>query len=174
MTFFRSLWCLLACALWLPAAQAQTVEYTIPTEYDLVPGRLSVTFVDTLSEQAARAVLADLGYTVVDTSHFAPTVVEVVDASDLSPADLNALKAVSEIRDVVLVAGRLRLRLDPTLDRKDAANLVRRHIPNGRILGYSTRPHELIIVVPETKEETALERLEAHPLVRYVAYLMAE
>lgn len=178
---------LLLLVLLAGSARAQTVEYTIPTEYELVAGRLSVTFADTTSEAEARRVLETFGYAVLDSSRFVPVRVEAMHPAPFSETQRAALEALPEVSRVTIHAEHpppsdplhetpryvLDIALDARLTKEEATAIVRTHAPEWTITSVDKRPNELTILLPEDAEDEAVERLGAHPLVRYVAYLVA-
>ena len=198
----RKHWFLLAGALFglsSGRATAQTVEYEIPTKYDLVAGRLVVAFGPKVSEADARALVEQRGFEVVE-SYYNPVRVWAATDRPLTPderARLEAAPLVEAVEVADMEAGlREAARVDSTVsaqrllrtegfDRyqvtltfsetatRAQARMTVERVPHLRIHMVSKTPNELVIAVKPGTEEAAVEALEASPLVRYVSYLNA-
>lgn len=158
---------LLMLAAAIPAA-AQTIEFEVPEQIEVVPGRLAVTFADTVAEATARAVVGRAGYEIARVD-FYPVVVWTAEAA---PAAEAALRADTRVRAVEARAdGGRTVTLVSTLTAEAARALV--EAAGLAVAGVSKRSGEVTIVVAEGEEEAALERLSAEPSVRYVTYVGA-
>jgi hypothetical protein len=198
----RKPWLLLAGALFglsSGRATAQTVEYEIPETYDLVEGRLAVTFGPAVSEAEARALVTAHGFEVVE-SFYNPVRVWAATDRPLTPeerARLEAAPLVEAVEVADMEAGlreaaredstvsaqrllrtegfdryQVTLTFSETATRAQARMTVER-VPHLWIHMVSKTPNELVIAVKPGAEEAAVETLEADPLVRYVSYLNA-
>lgn len=171
-------------ALFAPPVHAQTVEFTLPEAIDVVPGKLSVTFADSVDEDAAVAFVKERGFSVEAVNFYAVRLRAASDSA-LSEAQIAAWEAdprVLSVRvqpeDADALAERLgqtppanafTLVLDPALSRAEA-HAVASVVPGVRILDVEKLPNDLVVGVGED-DEGALEVLEASPLVAYVTYL---
>ena len=63
----KSFCLLLATCLIVQATWGQEVDFEIPTEINIIQGRLSVAFRDGVKEQAAEALIQSLGYSVLQS-----------------------------------------------------------------------------------------------------------
>lgn len=171
-----------------PVSRGQTVEYTIPTDYELIPGHLSVTFGDTVSAASATAIVFGHGYYIA-ASVFEPIRVTLAADDGLTPDQivyLNEHPTVLAVQQTDLQdlfgdeplpdgAARFQIHLSfpSTLTGEAARQLAASLLPGFAVETVTKRPNELIITVDEGAEELAMKRLEAHPKVAYVAYLHA-
>ena len=162
-------------------ATAQTIEFEVPTSYDLVPGRLEVVLPSGTTEADARALLAQSGYRALTVSS-PPATLLVALAAQVDPGLLDALANRPEISsarptcavatfpcstpglEVTASAGVSGERLEATVLAITEAQVVRLKAP-----GVS-----VTVAVPEGDEEAAVARLEALPGVAYVSYLVAD
>jgi hypothetical protein len=172
----------------LPASgSAQEVEFDIPTEIDIVQGRLSVTFQDGISEETARLLVTGLGYGIIETA-FEPRLVWTTLQSRLSARQMRQLRNDPRVIDVQQTAipqpvetiaddereqpnpqFSLAITFIPTVSQEEAAELLDTSI--GATLSRSEkRPNELVIEVGDQDAEafTALEGLDEVKWVTYV------
>lgn len=172
---------LAALLLLIAPAAAQTVEYELPTEIEVVPGRLSVTFADTVGEARARRLVRAAGYDVVE-SRFKAVEVSAYAARPL-PADLRTAlaghEAVADVHESEVVCApsglnevcrvAVTLFLHYRLPDDVLADLL---TPNVHLHAVARVPRDLVVAVEQGREEEASTALGALPAVRYVAYLM--
>ena len=186
---YRTVIFILLMFLAVPVTQAQSIEYTIPTEYHLVPGQLSVTFGDTVSVETARAIVFSEGFTVAEYN-FQPVQMTLVSDEELSSDLRTALQRHPDILGVRqvdlkevfsnaplpedLARFQIKLSLVPTLTEQQARRLAAEVLPFYSLDSLSKRSNELVIVVDEGLEDRAMETLEGHSKVKYVAYVNAE
>ena len=178
---------------------AQSVEYEIPTKYDLVAGRLVVAFGPEVSETDARALVKARGFEVVE-SYYNPVRVWAATDRPLTPEERARLEAaplveaveVTDMAEGLAAAARedstvsaqrllrnegfdryqVTLTFSETATRAQARMTVER-VSHLRIHMISKTPNELVIAVKPGTEEAAVHTLEGSPLVRYVSYLNA-
>lgn len=176
----------LACYLPIIPSTGQTIEYELPTEYHLIPGRLSVTFADSVSEDQALAMLVERGYEV-EASRFAPVMVLARLADSLSTdqrtflSDAGSVQSFEAFRPIpdalpdwaLPPPYMLHVAFISTTTEAEATSLLIQ-IEGLRIQNVSSLPKEVTVVVPVGDEDAAEERLAALPGVRYVSYLMAD
>lgn len=170
-------------ALALPV-RAQTVEYELPTSIEVVPGKLSVTFADTVDAASARAFVEALGYRV-EAVNFYDVVVSARADTTLAPGAVERLRADPRVRSVEqetlfapddapdylrahYPAYTVTLGLAPSL-HSEAARAFATEVPGLRDVRVRKLPNDLVVAVDD--EAAALEALEASPLVAYVTYL---
>lgn len=166
---------LLALFMTTSVSQAQTVEYEIPTTYDLVPGRLSVAFADSVSEAHARAAVMEAGYTVVE-AHFLPLRISAAQEVDGAESALRQHPAVIEVqRDAPLPdhAVVVWVSFRRNTSEGEAVALIE-SIDAFQIIDVARSKQDLTVAVPVGDEEAAVTTLEAIPGVRYVSYVNAE
>ncbi|HMB91228.1 MAG TPA: hypothetical protein VKP65_10300 [Rhodothermales bacterium] len=129
MTLCRYLACLLLFGfLLVPTSQAQFDDVDFAPSYQLIAGRLSVTFADTVSEATALSSLKTLGYEVVQHD-FAPVSVMGLMDEMLSDDALDTLKThplIESVQQIDVAAlrkqGLEKIRQsDPELHRQIAA-----------------------------------------------------
>lgn len=167
---------LLLVAVQRPAT-AQTVEYEIPSEYDLVPGRLAVTFVDSVSEGEARALLKLSGDYDLVRVHFPLRFVaeRPGQPSTTMRAELlaDSLLALTRRLPPASSVGPFRLHAEATVSE----STLRRHLRAAyglRLRSLQRRTGEIILAVPDEDAETTIGRLEQLPGVKYVTFLVAD
>ena len=167
---------LLFCSIvFPPVSQAQIDEVEIALPIQLVEGRLSVTFADTVSEARALNKLTALGYEVVKHDFSLVQVAGLVDGP-VTEVQLAAMKKHEKVVDVQLVEEQgmvLHFTLLPTLTSNEANTLVKSLYPDIAIQQTIKRPNEVIIAVDQDADEEAIAQIEALPEVRYVAYINA-
>lgn len=161
---------------------AQTIEFEPPAQIEVLGGKLSVTFHAGVSEADGRALLDSLGY-VVEAVSFPPVQVQALTEAPLTEAQRAALLAQPRAQSVSpLLTGSdqapysVSVLFEPGTTTPQAAAAVR-SVSGLRIQSVSTRPNEIVIVLPdaeEATERTAIDTLEDSPLVRYVAYVAAQ
>lgn len=171
--------------------QAQEVVFEIPTTYNLVEGKLAVTFVGAVTEAQARALMDVHGYAVAEGS-FEALVVRAETPSPLSEAQLAALRTrpgllsveqapVNDVRTLsngVVEAGgkaihKVMFSFAGEMQEADA-RAVAATVPGLQVKQVTAPPKELVIEVTPGEEEVAIEVLEKSPLVRYVSYINSE
>lgn len=186
MLFVKFLFFALACCLLNNMLAAQTIEYELPTEYNLVPGRLSVTFADSVSEDQALTMLVERSYEV-EASRFTPVMVLARLADSLSAdqeaflrdaKSVQSFEAFRPIPDplpdgVTSSPYMLHVSFHSTTPEAEATSLLVQ-IDGLRIQSVRSLPKEMTVVVPVGREEDAEAILAALPGVRYVSYLMAD
>lgn len=190
-----------------PASWAQSDEPEIALPYQLIPGRLAVTFADTVSVETALSLLETLGYEVVQYD-FPPVTVIGLNGEVLADEALDALTdhpLVEKVQQIDVLAmrkrglenlrtsdpdayekavanfenaeqqgqARLIFSLAATLTGEQAARLVTSLVPDVVLQKTEKRPNEAIIAVEEKDQEAAIEKIDALPEVRYVAYINA-
>lgn len=165
-------------------ARAQTVEYELPTSIEVVPGKLSVTFADTVAAEAAQALVASLGYRVEAVNFYDVQVTARADTT-LGPGTVARLEADPRVRGVAqrvlhapedapdyvrahYPAYEVVLALDPAL-HSEAARAFATAVPGLRDVRVRKLPNDLVVAVDD--EAAALEAFEASALVAYVTYL---
>lgn len=157
-------------------ARAQTIEYEIPTSYELESGRLSVTFADTVTEASAVALLGAVGLAVDSVSFSA---VRVTASVQRLPADTirARLETFPGLVEVQPRAASSEAALVFLVDRALSDARIRRAVDSVSDLTLTSierRPGEAIVRVPPDREEELAERLNALPAVRYVAFLVVQ
>ena len=168
---------ILSVLLFAPlAATGQTIDYEIPSEYDLVPGRLSVTFADSVPEEAARQLLAEAGdYEIVDAA-FPPLRFVAQGADALLEAPCRALRSDSLLMltqpapPSPVCTGQP---IEGTTALTESA--LRDYLLETyalRLRSTTQRPGAVTLAVPEGTEHTVIERLEGQPGVKYVSFLV--
>ncbi len=167
-------------ALLAGPVHAQTIEFEIPDGYDLIEGRLSVTFREDVTESKAREVVEKLGLTPV-SFQFYPVEVSFRMKSPLSNSQLQVLREKPGVlsideKDLHPAAAALPysylVLMDPSTTRPEAFRAVQ--FVGGEQTQVIKKPNDVTLSLDEAKEDIVIEQLERHELVKYVAYLSAE
>lgn len=165
-------------------ASAQTVEYELPETIDVAPGKLSVTFADSVAEASAVALVEALGHRVEAVNFYDVRVTATADTV-LSESAVRALEANPRVRSVEQSANRVpgdapdplatdlprytvTVHIAPDATWYEARDLVA-EVPGLRDLRVRKLPNDLVVAVDD--EAAALDALEASPLVAYVTYV---
>ena len=172
----------------LPASSsAQEVEFDIPSEIDIVQGRLSITFRDAVTEETARQLVTNLGYEVIDAV-FEPGIVWANLQNRLSNRQIRQLTRDPRVIDVAQTAipqpvetsandeqptnnpqYALVVTLLPTVSQKEATELLAS--TEGAVFSrMEKRPNELVIEVGDQDAE-AFATLEDRDEVKWVTYV---
>ncbi len=167
---------------------AQNVDFELPTEINVVQGRLSVAFNDGVREQEAQALIESLGYSVLQTN-FKPLLASASTDKPLSEDQLNVL------RSNPLVLG-----VDESDFRALDNRQIKSTIPELKGPGYQTsvtfqpyisenealrildettntafdliaRPANEIIIDVGEEDEAAFAQLDGHEKVKWVTYV---
>ena len=156
-------------------SSAQTVTFEPPREIVVTPGRLSVTFVRSVTRAEAERIVTDMGLTVVE-SRFDDVAVIANANSPFSDDDLASLRAHPRVIEVEAFA----VAIDPehhvsvtfqgTVDPEEAEWIVSEWRPVG-IVSVRFTPHEVVIDVTPGKEEAATAALKANEKVVDVLYV---
>ncbi len=169
-------------------AFAQEVEFIIPTEIDIIPGRLSVTFEAGTTEDTARRLIDSLGYRIHNVT-FQPLTITGTSVNYISDSALQRLESRPEVLstrmaalpvdreravnpdDIVSPQYRLAVTFAAGITQRQAREIVSEEV-RLHTLDINARPNEIVIDVGEQDEE-AVGVLEVQKIVRRVTYVAA-
>ncbi len=169
-------------------SSAQNVDFELPTEINVVQGRLSVAFNDGVNEQEAQALIESLGYSVLQTN-FKPLLASAFTDKPLPEKQLSALRSnplIQEIYESDLQAvqdNQVRSTLSERRKSRYQTSVRFQPYISGaealRILSESTntafnlvaRPANEIIIDVGDEDEIAFTQLDGHVKVKWVTYV---
>lgn len=184
--------------------QSQQVKMEIPDTRKILKGKLSIVFKDTVSEEQARVFIRQLGYSIAESKYKPVTVfagaddslsTEAVNKLKTHPAFLSV-----QYRDMMSILEWIKQRLRErdsvfamtfpdssaslprfsvlvifasTASEESVRKLVGevRELKNPR---FHKSINEIVINVPEDKEEQAAARAQKSGLVEFVSYIIAQ
>ena len=171
------------------SAQAQEVEFNIPTEIDIIQGQLSIVFKEDVSEPKARRYLEQLPYNILDVN-FSPVVIIGELGKPLEERTLQKMRKDERIlnveqqttsgpilsTDVSIEPGPPKSMLFVTYPAgtspSQAKKWLRKHVKRLRSMRIESLPNEIIVDVGNQDEE-AFELLQSNKLVKWVSYVGA-
>ncbi|MDZ4699802.1 MAG: hypothetical protein SH809_08870 [Rhodothermales bacterium] len=173
---------LLTCIATAPL-RAQEASFTIPDEIVIESGRLSVVFVDGVTEHDAVSWLREADYEPI-VVQFADVVAQVQSSEPFSEARVRALRDRAEVASVESTTAP-RWGSDGLGVPAFFVLVVRFHPPTGeeavrRLIEETTGlspfevtkiPNDVEIRVPEGEETMVIETLQENPWVDYVTYV---
>lgn len=154
---------------------AQTVTFEPPRAIVVKPGRLSVTFVRSVTRAEAERFLTDLNLTVVESRFDDVTVVANagVPFSDEDVASLRSHPRVIEVETFSVPIDpehHVSVTFQGTIDPEEAEWIVSEWRSVG-VVSVRATPHEVVIDVTPGKEEAAVATLKANEKVVDVLYV---
>ena len=166
---------------------AQEVDFEVPTEINIVQGRLSVAFNDNVHEETARLLVTGLGYDIIESS-FGPLYVWATLKSRLTPDQVRRFEADDRVESLsqtpipepVLTINdetfeknhpdfSLAITFKSNVSQDEAANLLK-DITGARISRTEKQPNEIVIDVGDQDAE-AFSMLEGLDNVKWVTYI---
>lgn len=176
---------LLLMLSFVPSALAQEVEFNIPTEINIVQGRLSVTFKDHVNSDDAKTLIQNLGYAITQES-FPQLLVSATSTREIREEEIRYLReeyglvnlsrspAPENTRSInrkpAAQAPRYILTFTfPSTTSKDLAHKILKDLPI-TITRMDKRPNEMVINVGDQDAE-AMSQLNGHEYIKYVTYL---
>ena len=168
-------------------SSAQEVKFDMPTEINIIQGRLSVAFNDNVHEETARLLVTGMGYDIIDTV-FEPRYIWANVRNRLSSNRIRQIEAnpkvlsisqtalpqpVLSINDEAVERTRPRFSLAitfaSTVSQEEAAAFLKESL-NTTIAKSEKRPNELVIDVGDQDAE-AFSMLEGRDEVKWVTYV---
>ncbi len=169
-------------------SHAQTIEFDPPSQIEVVPDQLAVTFKAGVAEATARTLVTDLGYEVV-VAQFTPVVVQAAAAKSIPEARLQWLREQAGVQAVTAVPRPddvqstrpvattpmhvYSITLAPETTEAAARKLVEQLAEGVVVQQVTKRSNDLTIRIPAGEDELAITQLEARPEVDYVVYVAA-
>ena len=161
----------------------QEVEFEIPEEISIVPGRLSVVFNEDVTEERARGLIASMQYEILEVK-FLPLQIIGETESEISDRKLNRMNKEKGVETVVRYSDRVVFQEgDPEgspgyriaatfhdgITESKARKILKKHL---RLISAKTiaLPKEIVIDVGDNDEE-AFDRLQNNKDVRWVTYV---
>lgn len=176
-----------ACLSMTPPLVAQNVDFEIPTEINIIEGRLSVAFKDGIHEAEARSLMASLGYDVLQV-HFKPLIAVSSTPSALDEEVVGRLRAADGVLNVH--AGKLPesavstgvppwpsdtngyktwVEFQSHLSAASAVAILKAH--THAPFAFITKPANEIVIDVGDEDEAAFSRLDGHEKVKWVTYV---
>lgn len=168
---------------------AQNVDFEIPTEINIIEGRLAVAFKDGIREADARALVESLGYDALQVN-FKPLSAVAGTPTAMSEEVLSRLKATDGVLDVhegqrpENTESLTTSPLPPDIEMQRYKTWVKfqSHLSQSEaeaILGaftdvpfsFITKPANEIVIGVGDDDEAAFARLDGHEIVKWVTYV---
>ncbi len=180
----KSLSLVLAICLFSSTGMAQEVDFEVPSEINIIQGRLSVTFKDNIKEQTADELIESLGYSIFQST-FESRLAMSTSEKALTQAEENALEndpRVLGIQQEPLPASVQSTNAQRSLPRFNITVSFQSHTSETEakeLLNRVTaipftfpqkRPNELVIDVGN-EDEAAFAQLDGREEVKWVTYV---
>ena len=179
-----------------PGSRAQVVEYEMPEEFELLPGVLAVTFLDTAPVDSAMSALASLPARIT-AMDFHPVLIAGRTLWPLRAGLLDSLRSTALVSDVLqgrdlldmgTTGSYIRERVPEAAEdllrglvvvmdthtSEEAARTLAGSLQDFELLRIDRRPNEATISFEEEDEQAILDALETSPIVEYVSYVAAQ
>ena len=174
----------LALFFYAATSNAQSVDLDIPTEINIIQGRLAVTFYDEVKEEAAHALITSFNYDVLKST-FEPRTIFTSSKEMLSQSVINKLEQDERIIEVTQTALpsdiqatngtydnsqiKIAISFKSHISKKEAENVVVNEL--ALPFSYTIKlPNEIVIEVGDQDEE-AVALLQDRDEVRWVTYI---
>lgn len=176
---------LLFCA---PVALAQNVDFELPTEINVIQGRLAVAFNEGIAEQEAADLIESLGYGILQTN-FTPLMASAATPESIAEEKLETLRKNSLVLEIETYD--LQAMVDSPINSTRDVSTAKRYktqvqfqthvtmLEALRLLSETTgvdfeitnRPANEIIIDVGDDDETAFSQLDGHAKVKWVTYV---
>ncbi len=175
------------CLFFVPIkSMGQEVDFEVPTEINIIQGRLSVVFVDGIAEEAANELIAALGYSTLQSSFYNLN----ANARSEKPLTTDELSYLREHPDIVeanqvyldnniqstdpgqnsaFQRYNITLAFESNTTQKEATQILKRLATH--TFTFAQKPSNEIVIEVGDQDETAITILQGRDEVKWVTYV---
>ncbi len=166
------------------SSYAQEVDFEIPTEINIIQGRLAVAFTDQITEDEANKMISDMGYNVLQTN-FASRTAYALSEKQLTEEETNKIEKDSRVvsiaqselpRDIKSTKAsetKLRYRIEVSFLNSVTETEARNILSDQKTAAFHIKKkpaNELVIEVGD-QDEAAFAALQERQEVKWVTYV---
>lgn len=177
---------LMICSFFVPETSfAQAVDFEVPTEINIIQGRLSVAFAEGIGEEAANRLMTSLGYSTLQSSFyelhanarsekpltkdeltFLREHANIVEANQIY---LDNIQSIPPEENNAFQQYNISLTFNSTTTQKAAEQILKR-LPAHNFT-FTQKPSNEIVIEVGDQDETAITVLQGRDEVKWVTYV---